>query len=72
MADIGNWNEATRELDAIVAYLDSPDVNVDELITKLERGAAIVAALEERLTTISLKVEELAPRVQRAEEADEA
>jgi exodeoxyribonuclease VII small subunit len=70
MSEVGNWSDATNELAAIVAYLESPEVNVDELITKLERGATIIAALDERLTATKAKVEELAPRVNRADTGD--
>lgn len=68
MADVGSWDVATKELDGIVAYLEGPDVNVDDLIEKLQRGAEIIAALEERLRVTKLKVEEIAPNVDRASE----
>jgi exodeoxyribonuclease VII small subunit len=62
MAEVGAWNEAVSELDAIVAYLDGPDVNVDELLNKLARGTEIIDALEQRLSATRARVEELAPR----------
>ena len=68
MAEVGTWEEATRELDAIVAYLEGPDVNVDDLIVKLQRGAEIVEALESRLVATRAKVEEIAPRVDKGGE----
>ena len=45
-----------------MSYLDGPDVNVDELITKLARGTEIIDALENRLSQTRARVEELAPR----------
>ena len=68
MAEVGSWEEATRELDDIVAYLEGPDVNVDDLIARLQRGAEIVEALEERLVATKAKVEEIAPRVEKTDE----
>ncbi len=68
MAEVGSWEEATRELDDIVAYLEGPDVNVDDLIARLQRGAEIVEALEERLVATKAKVEEIAPRVEKMDE----
>ena len=68
MAEVGNWEVATQELDAIVTYLEGPDVNVDDLIVKLQRGAEIVEALEARLHATKAKVEEIAPRVERSGE----
>jgi exodeoxyribonuclease VII small subunit len=68
MADVGSWEVATKELDEIVEYLEGPDVNVDDLITKLQRGAEIIEALEARLTATKAKVEEIALRVDRGDE----
>jgi exodeoxyribonuclease VII small subunit len=68
VAEVGSWEEATRELDDIVAYLEGPDVSVDDLIVRLQRGAEIVEALEERLVATKAKVEEIAPRVEKADE----
>jgi exodeoxyribonuclease VII small subunit len=68
MADVGSWEVATQELDEIVEYLEGPDVNVDDLIAKLQRGAEIIEALEARLTATKAKVEEIAPRVDRGDE----
>ena len=68
MAEVGSWEEATRELDDIVAYLEGPDVNVDDLIARLQRGAEIVEALEERHVATKAKVEEIAPRVEKMDE----
>jgi len=68
VAEVGSWEEATRELDDIVAYLEGPDVTVDDLIARLQRGAEIVEALEERLVATKAKVEEIAPRVEKMDE----
>ena len=63
--DVGGWDEAAAELDAIVASFDEGEVSVDDLFVKLERATQIIGSLEERLTATKAKVEELAPRLSR-------
>lgn len=63
MSDVGGWNEAASELDAIVESFDEGEVSVDELFAKLERATTIIEALEERLRSTKARVEELAPRL---------
>ena len=60
---VGDWNEAASELDAIVASFDEGEVSVDDLFVKLERATAIIEALEARLDATKAKVDELAPRI---------
>jgi exodeoxyribonuclease VII small subunit len=70
MSDVGNWNDAASELDAIVASFDEGEVSVDELFVKLERATQIIEALEARLDTTKAKVDELAPRLSRVLESE--
>jgi exodeoxyribonuclease VII small subunit len=63
MSNVGDWNEAANELNAIVASFDEGEVSVDDLFAKLERATAIIESLEERLTATKAKVDELAPRI---------
>jgi exodeoxyribonuclease VII small subunit len=70
MSDIGNWNEAANELNAIVASFDEGEVSVDELFVKLERATQIIEALESRLDATKMKVDELAPRLARVTEGE--
>jgi exodeoxyribonuclease VII small subunit len=65
MSEIGNWNEAANELDAIVASFDEGEVSVDDLFVKLERATQIIETLESRLDATKAKVDELAPRLAR-------
>jgi exodeoxyribonuclease VII small subunit len=62
---IGSWNEASDELNAIVASFDQGEVSVDDLFVKLERATEIIESLEARLDATKAKVEELAPRISR-------
>ncbi|HUX04887.1 MAG TPA: exodeoxyribonuclease VII small subunit [Acidimicrobiales bacterium] len=68
MSNVGDWNEAAAELNAIVASFDEGEVSVDDLFVKLERATAIIEALESRLDATRAKVEELAPRLARVAE----
>jgi exodeoxyribonuclease VII small subunit len=70
MSDIGSWNEAANELDAIVASFDEGEVSVDDLFVKLERATQIIEALESRLDATKMRVDELAPRLAKAIEAE--
>jgi len=63
MSNVGEWNEAANELNAIVASFDEGEVSVDDLFAKLERATSIIEALEERLTATKARVDELAPRI---------
>jgi exodeoxyribonuclease VII small subunit len=63
MSNVGDWNEAANELNAIVASFDEGEVSVDELFAKLERATSIIEALEERLNATKARVDELAPRI---------
>jgi exodeoxyribonuclease VII small subunit len=70
MSDIGNWNEAANELDAIVASFDEGEVSVDDLFVKLERATQIIETLESRLDATKARVDELAPRLAKVTEAE--
>jgi exodeoxyribonuclease VII small subunit len=63
MSDIGDWREASNELDSIVSSFDEGEVSVDDLFVKLERATAIIEALEARLAATRARVDELAPRL---------
>ena len=52
-----------------LAYFEEVDVDVDELVVKLERATALVDELDTRLKATKLQVDELAPRL--ADVADE-
>jgi exodeoxyribonuclease VII small subunit len=70
MSEIGNWNEAANELDAIVASFDEGEVSVDDLFVKLERATQIIEALESRLDATKMRVDELAPRLAKVAETE--
>ncbi len=63
MTTVGDWNEATAELEAIVQSFDDGEVSVDDLFARLNRATEIIEALEGRLTETKAKVEELSPRL---------
>ena len=60
------WEEASRELDEIVGFLESADVDVDQLVVRLQRATALVEERDRRLLATRSQVDELLPRLQRA------
>lgn len=59
-----SYTEASRELDAIVAFFEQREVDVDELVVRLERATAIVDELDRRVRRTRAQVEELVPRLE--------
>jgi len=70
MSNVSDWNEASNELNAIVASFDEGEVSVDDLFVKLERATSIIEALEARLAQTKAKVEELTPRIAKVTESE--
>ncbi len=66
-----SYSDASRELDEIVAFFEHQQVDVDQLVTRLERAAAIVEELDRRICGTRLQVEQLVPRLRAATEDDE-
>ena len=67
-----SYTEASRELDAIVAFFEQREVDVDELVVRLERATAIVDELDRRVRQTRAQVEELVPRLEAVERAEDA
>ncbi|HEX3946074.1 MAG TPA: hypothetical protein VHW47_00130, partial [Acidimicrobiales bacterium] len=44
-----SYTEASRELDGIVRFFEQREVDVDQLVDRLERATAIVDELDRRL-----------------------
>jgi exodeoxyribonuclease VII small subunit len=61
-----SYTEASRELDSIVEFFENRDVDVDQLVPKLERATAIVDELDRRVRKTRTQVEQLVPRLQAA------
>ncbi len=57
-----SYQEIAAELDALVAWFQSEDVDLNEAISKYERGIDLVAQLEERIATAENKIEKLQQR----------
>ena len=58
-----SYTAASRELDAIVAFFEQRDVDVDQLVSRLERATALVGELDKRLRRTRVQVEQLVPRL---------
>ena len=61
-----SYTEASRELDAIVEFFEQREVDVDLLVSRLERATAIVDELDRRIRQTRMQVEELVPRLEAA------
>jgi exonuclease VII small subunit len=59
-----SYTKASRELDAIVEFFEQRDVDVDQLVVRLERATAIVDELDRRVRKTRTQVEELVPRLE--------
>jgi exodeoxyribonuclease VII small subunit len=48
---------ALQELEAILAELEKPDVDVDVLATKVERASELIRLCRERISNAQLQIE---------------
>jgi exonuclease VII small subunit len=58
-----SYTEASAELDAIVAFFEGREVDVDQLVGRLVRATAIIEELDKRLRRTRVQVEQLVPRL---------
>lgn len=65
-----SYAEASRELDAIVAFFEDSEVDVDQLVAKLRRATALVDELDRRLRSTTAQVEELVPKLAEASRSE--
>lgn len=56
-ADPTGYREALDELEALLAGLDQPDLDVDELATKVERAAELITFCRDRIVAARSRVE---------------
>jgi exodeoxyribonuclease VII small subunit len=54
-----SYADAVAELDAIVARLEAPDVDVDALTTNVARAAELITLCRERIARTRLEVERI-------------
>ncbi len=57
------YREATDELNEILSYMEQSDVDIDELVPKLERATAIIAEIDKRIKASKVRVEEIVPKL---------
>jgi exodeoxyribonuclease VII small subunit len=58
-----SYTEASRELDSIVDFFEQREVDVDVLVSRLERATELIDELDRRLRQTRSQVEELVPRL---------
>lgn len=56
MSDHKNYRELNQELEAVIAKLQSSDLDVDEVINEYQKGIELVKQLEKYLKTAQNKV----------------
>jgi len=59
-----SYEEATSELDAIIAEFDEGQVDVDRLADRFQRATELVEELDRRIRVNRQKVENLTPRLE--------
>jgi exodeoxyribonuclease VII small subunit len=59
-----SYTEATHELEDIVEFFEQREVDVDQLVARLERATAIVDELDRRIHQTRTQVEELVPKLE--------
>ena len=57
------YREATDELNESLSYMEQSDVDIDELVPKLERATAIIAEMDKRIKASKVRVEEIVPKL---------
>jgi exodeoxyribonuclease VII small subunit len=66
-----SYTAASKELDEIVEFFEGRDVDVDQLVARLDRATAIVDELDRRLRSTRTQVEALVPRLEAILEREE-
>lgn len=59
MSDDIGYSAALAELEAILAHLDRPDVDVDDLAVKVQRAAVLIRSCRERIGAARLHIEQV-------------
>jgi exodeoxyribonuclease VII small subunit len=59
MIEKEDYQALSARLEAILAKLQAPDIQVDEAVKLYEEGLKLVAALEKHLTVAENKIEKL-------------
>ncbi len=65
-----SYTDASRELDGIVQFFEQREVDVDQLVARLERATALIEELDSRLRQTRMQVEQLVPRLTAVLEAE--
>ena len=53
------YAEALAELEAILGQLEQPDIDVDELATKVQRAAALIEFCRERIGSARMQIDQV-------------
>ena len=64
------YSEAMREVESILSELDSSSIDVDVLVTKVERASFLITWCNERITAAQLTVDTLVADIEFDTDAD--
>lgn len=63
------YEEAFHELQLIVSDIESGQINIDALTTKIQRAAALIAICKAKLSASEVEVEKLLAKLHAADES---
>jgi exodeoxyribonuclease VII small subunit len=62
MEESKRYQDMLQEVEAIVRQISSPDLDLDGMVSKVERGYLLIEKMKERLNTTKSKLDELHKR----------
>ncbi|NRA64069.1 MAG: exodeoxyribonuclease VII small subunit [Pseudobacteriovorax sp.] len=54
-----SYQSMLEEVETIVTEMSSPDLDLDNMVTKVEKGYQLIEAMKERLSHTKMRIEEL-------------
>ena len=61
-SDSTKYSKMLEEVDAIAASIEDGEVDLDQLVTKIERGYTLIESMKERLDSTETRIEEISAK----------